>query len=106
MAKEITVRSFRNTMIPVSIYEADGNKGTVFFAHSFKEDRFEDDRYVKLSNRLNNDGISCIIKLLKKCPQQNRKEELQHILANGAFRNHDISSVHCKHTIFASGLWQ
>lgn len=56
-----TIKSIRNTDIPVSIVDAEvDNAGLVIFAHGFKADRHEGGRFTRLANMLSKIGISSI----------------------------------------------
>ena len=58
--KTIWVPSKRGIDIPADIYEAKGKCGLALLAHSFRSDRKEDGRYVKIGETLSENGILCL----------------------------------------------
>jgi esterase/lipase len=58
--KAIQIPSSRGIDIPADIYEAKGKCGLTLLAHSFRSDRKEDGRYVKIGETLSENGILCL----------------------------------------------
>ncbi len=60
MIKDLFIRSERGTRIPATVWINEDAEGVLLMAHSFRSDRKEDGRYVKIAQKAYENGLNVI----------------------------------------------